>query len=163
MKIFAGTLLWIFIFSGISNGQTYSFKTYGAENNIPNGFIYTINQSDDGFLWVGTGNGLARFDGYNFYTVHFPDSSLLRYATSSLKDKITWLFMYARNKVTQTSSQRKLYLDDTTTVAGTSGTSDNGTTFTKGEDALRRPLRNAAWRPALRPENIQSAIDKPLT
>jgi hypothetical protein len=56
-------------------------------------------------------------------------------ATSSLKDKITWLFMYARNKVTQTALERKLYRDDTTTVAGTSGTSDNGTTFTKGEDS----------------------------
>jgi hypothetical protein len=56
-------------------------------------------------------------------------------ATSSLKDKITWLFMYARNKVTQTAGQRKLYRDDGTTVAGTSGTSDDGTTFTKGEDA----------------------------
>lgn len=56
-------------------------------------------------------------------------------ATSSLKDKITWLFMYARNKVTQTATQRKVYRDDTTTVAGTSTTSDNGTTFTKGEDA----------------------------
>ena len=56
-------------------------------------------------------------------------------ATSSLKDKITWLFMYARNKVTQTATQRKVYLDDGTTVAGTSATTDNGTTFTKGEDA----------------------------
>lgn len=56
-------------------------------------------------------------------------------ATSSLKDKITWLFMYARNKVTQTASQRKVYLDDGTTVAGTSATSDDGTTFTKGEDS----------------------------
>jgi len=56
-------------------------------------------------------------------------------ATSSLKDKITWLFMYARNKVTQTAGQRKLYRDDGTTVAGTSGTTDDGTTFTKGEDA----------------------------
>jgi hypothetical protein len=56
-------------------------------------------------------------------------------ATSSLKDKITWLFMYARNKVTQTATQRKVYRDDTTTVAGTSVTSDNGTTFTKGEDS----------------------------
>jgi hypothetical protein len=55
-------------------------------------------------------------------------------ATSSLKDKITWLFMYARNKVTQTALARTLYRDDTTTVAGTSATSDNGTTFTKGED-----------------------------
>ena len=56
-------------------------------------------------------------------------------ATSSLKDKITWLFMYARNKVTQTAIARTLYRDDTTTVAGTSTTSDDGTTFTKGEDA----------------------------
>jgi ActR/RegA family two-component response regulator len=56
-------------------------------------------------------------------------------ANSSLKDKITWLFMYARNKVTQTALARTLYRDDTTTVAGTSATSDNGTTFTKGEDA----------------------------
>lgn len=56
-------------------------------------------------------------------------------ATSSLKDKLTWLFMYARNKVTQTATQRKLYRDDGTTVAGTSGTTDDGTTFTKGEDA----------------------------
>jgi len=56
-------------------------------------------------------------------------------ALSSLKDKITWLFMYARNKVTQTASQRKLYRDDGTTVAGTSATSDVSGTFTKGEDA----------------------------
>ena len=87
MKIFIGTLLCLFLFSQVSNSQTYSFKNYGAENNIPSGFIYTIDQSDDGFLWVGTGNGLARFDGYNFYQVQFPDSSQLRYTTSSLKDK----------------------------------------------------------------------------
>ncbi len=87
MKIFAGTLLCLYLFSQVAYSQTYSFKNYGAENNIPSGFIYTIEQSADGFLWVGTGNGLARFDGYNFYPVQFPDSSQLRIITSSLKDK----------------------------------------------------------------------------
>ena len=87
MKIFAGTLLCLSLFSQVTNSQTYSFKNYGAENNIPNSSVYTIDQSDDGFLWVGTGSGLARFDGYNFYNIQFPDSSLLRYTTSSLKDK----------------------------------------------------------------------------
>ena len=87
MKIFAGTLLCLSLLSQVANSQTYSFKNYGAENNIPSGFIYTIVQSDDGFLWVGTGNGLARFDGYNFYPVQFPDSSQLRIITSGLKDK----------------------------------------------------------------------------
>jgi ligand-binding sensor domain-containing protein/serine phosphatase RsbU (regulator of sigma subunit) len=87
MKVFISTIWCLFLFSLISPGQTYSFKNYGAENNIPNGFIYTIDQSDDGFLWVGTGNGISRFDGYNFFNVQYPDSSLLRNTTSSLKDK----------------------------------------------------------------------------
>ena len=54
-------------------------------------------------------------------------------ATSSLKDKLVWLFMWARNKATATSSQRKLFADDTTTVVSTETITDDGTTFTKGE------------------------------
>ena len=77
----------LFLFLNILNAQSYSFKNYGAEFNIPNGFIYTINQSDDGFLWVGSGNGLDRFDGFNYYNVSFPDSSSDRNPTVSLKDK----------------------------------------------------------------------------
>jgi len=87
MKLFTGIVVSLFLFSQITYSQTYSFKNYGAENNIPDGFIYTIDQSNDGFLWVGTGSGPVRFDGYDFYKVQFPDSSLLRYTTSSLKDK----------------------------------------------------------------------------
>jgi ligand-binding sensor domain-containing protein/serine phosphatase RsbU (regulator of sigma subunit) len=74
------------LFSVILNGQTYSFKNYGSEFNIPNGFVYTINQADNGFLWVGTGNGLARFDGFNYFNVVYPDSSLIRNPTVSFKD-----------------------------------------------------------------------------
>jgi ligand-binding sensor domain-containing protein/serine phosphatase RsbU (regulator of sigma subunit) len=87
MKVFVGTIVFLLFICQILKSQTYSFKNYGAENNIPNGFIYTIDQSDDGFLWVGTGNGLARFDGYNFLRVPFPDSSQLRYTTTSLRSK----------------------------------------------------------------------------
>lgn len=52
-------------------------------------------------------------------------------ATSSLKDKLTWLFMWAKNKATETSTQRKLYADNSTTVVSTETVSDDGTTFTK--------------------------------
>ena len=62
-------------------------RNYGAESDIPSGFVYTINQSNDGFLWVGTGNGLSRFDGFNFYSVQYPDSSVARNPTVSLRDK----------------------------------------------------------------------------
>ena len=66
--------------------QTFSFRNYGAERNIPNLFIHTINQTDDGYLWVGMGNGIARFDGFEFFLSLFPDSAT-RYPTSSFKDE----------------------------------------------------------------------------
>ena len=87
LKISIGIIIFFFLSSSILVGQTYSFKNFGSESNLPGGFVYTLNQSDDGFLWVGTGNGLARFDGYNFYNVQYPDSSTIRYPTASLKDK----------------------------------------------------------------------------
>jgi ligand-binding sensor domain-containing protein len=87
LKIFSSTVVCIFLFSALSKSQTYSFKNYGTEYNIPDGFIYTINQSENGFLWVGTGKGLLRFDGFNYYSVQYPDSSQVRNPTASLKDK----------------------------------------------------------------------------
>jgi ligand-binding sensor domain-containing protein/serine phosphatase RsbU (regulator of sigma subunit) len=86
-KILISTIGFFFLFSSLSYGQTYSFTNYGIEKNIPNGFVYTIVQSNDGFLWVGTASGITRFDGYNFSPVQFPDSSSGRYPTRCLKDK----------------------------------------------------------------------------
>lgn len=54
-------------------------------------------------------------------------------ATSSLKDKLTWLFMWAKNKATETATQRKLYADDGTTVVSTETVGDDGTTFSKSK------------------------------
>lgn len=85
LKIVCSTLLCLFMFSWVS-GQNYSFKTYGAED-IPNSFVYTVNQSDNGYLWVGTGGGLSHFDGFSFVSVAYPDSALRRYTTTSAKDK----------------------------------------------------------------------------
>ncbi len=86
-KILTCALGFVFLFPTLITGQIYSFINYGSEKNIPNGFLYTIVQSDDGFLWVGTANGLVRFDGYQFFPVQYPDSSETGYPTKSLKDK----------------------------------------------------------------------------
>lgn len=85
-KIQIGIISFLLLFSSISVAQTYSFTNYGTERNIPSGFVYSIVQSNDGFLWVGTGTELARFDGYTFFPVQYPDSASGRYATKSLKD-----------------------------------------------------------------------------
>jgi Two component regulator propeller. len=86
-KILISTIGFLFLYSSLSSGQTYSFINYGTEKSIPSGYVYTVIQSNDGFLWVGTGNGLTRFDGYNFFPVQYPDSSAGRFTTKSLKDK----------------------------------------------------------------------------
>ena len=87
LKISNSIIGCLLLFSAVLNGQAYSFKNYSAESNIPSSFVYTINQSTDGFLWVGTVNGIFRFDGFNFFTVQYPDSVIGRYPTVSLKDK----------------------------------------------------------------------------
>ena len=109
-RILISTIGFLFSFASLLNGQTYSFMNYGTERNIPNGFVYTIIQANDGFLWVGTASGLTRFDGYNFFTVHFPDSSLGRYPTRCLKDKQGTLWFGCSDGTVLYEKENKLIL-----------------------------------------------------
>jgi ligand-binding sensor domain-containing protein/serine phosphatase RsbU (regulator of sigma subunit) len=86
-KILINTIGLFFLFPSLSSGQTYSFLNYGIERNLPNGFVYTLSQSNDGFLWVGTATRITRFDGYEFFPVQYPDSASGRIPLKSLKDK----------------------------------------------------------------------------
>ena len=54
-------------------------------------------------------------------------------ATSSLKDKLNWLFALARNRLTQTSTTQTIYADDASTPVATSTVADNGTTASRSE------------------------------
>jgi len=87
MKTLTGTVCCLFLFSNLLSGQTYNFRNYGTERNIPSSVIYSINQSEDGYLWIGMASGIARFDGFEFFNVAFPDSSSGKYPSASLKDK----------------------------------------------------------------------------
>jgi ligand-binding sensor domain-containing protein len=41
-------------------------STWTTEQGLPQNFVTALAQTPDGFLWVGTLNGLARFDGMPF-------------------------------------------------------------------------------------------------
>lgn len=77
----------LFLFNGILFGQTYRFSNYGTDSKLPNTFIYTLIQDNDGFLWIGTASSLVKFDGFDFYNVAFTDSVNNRYTAASIKDK----------------------------------------------------------------------------
>ncbi|HSH16331.1 MAG TPA: two-component regulator propeller domain-containing protein [Verrucomicrobiae bacterium] len=47
---------------------TFTFKNWHTEHGLPQMTPRAITQTHDGYLWVGTYNGLARFDGLRFTT-----------------------------------------------------------------------------------------------
>jgi hypothetical protein len=53
--------------------------------------------------------------------------------TASTLDALRWLFILARNKITQTSTTQTLRNDADGATVGTSTVSDDGTTFTRGK------------------------------
>jgi ligand-binding sensor domain-containing protein/signal transduction histidine kinase len=44
----------------------YVRQEWGIDSGFPRGPVYAINQTADGYLWIGTASGLVRFDGLNF-------------------------------------------------------------------------------------------------
>ncbi len=43
------------------------FEHLGLANGLPNSMVTAVAQDGDGFLWIGTPSGLARWDGYRFH------------------------------------------------------------------------------------------------
>ena len=46
--------------------QPYYFRHYQVEDGLSNSTVYTCLQDKKGFVWIGTKDGLNRFDGYTF-------------------------------------------------------------------------------------------------
>ncbi len=55
-----------------SYGQNISFNHYTRNNGLSDDIVYRIYQDKKtGFLWLGTNNGLSRFDGYQFTSFQY--------------------------------------------------------------------------------------------
>ncbi|HSR51097.1 MAG TPA: two-component regulator propeller domain-containing protein, partial [Acidobacteriota bacterium] len=60
----------------------YSWDLWHSEDGLPQDSVRTILQTSDGYLWLGTHEGLARFDGASFTTFnqqsesHLPSNSI---------------------------------------------------------------------------------------
>jgi ligand-binding sensor domain-containing protein/serine phosphatase RsbU (regulator of sigma subunit) len=76
----------ILINSVSSNSQSINFKHYGIDEGLIHPTIYTITQDKNGFIWLGTGAGVCRFDGLKFSVPTSPDSITNSYANTSFCD-----------------------------------------------------------------------------
>jgi len=81
------------------------FKNYGPDDGLPITSVTSFAQDGDGFIWVGTQAGLARWDGYHF-RVYRKDSS----DPDALQDDLVWRL--------QSDSQGRLWIG--TNVGGVS-------------------------------------------
>lgn len=75
-----------------SGQKDFAYSYFTTNQGLPNSRVYSVAQDEDGFLWIGTWDGLSRYDGYEFKNYfHNPsDSSSLCYfsATRVLVDKV---------------------------------------------------------------------------
>lgn len=71
------------------------FRYLGVQDGLPNPLIHAIDQDREGYLWVGTKDGLARFDGGQFKIYrHTPGDDRSLPANS-----VTVLHVDARNRI----------------------------------------------------------------
>ena len=55
-----------FFFSIITEAQSYYFRHYQVEQGLSHNTVFCCAQDKRGFFWMGTKDGLNRFDGYTF-------------------------------------------------------------------------------------------------
>jgi signal transduction histidine kinase/ligand-binding sensor domain-containing protein len=55
----------------------YVIKNWSVKDGLPESSITCFEQTNDGYLWIGTWNGLARFDGLHFTSFHSGNTDAL--------------------------------------------------------------------------------------
>lgn len=55
-------------------GQSYFARTWQTDDGLPRNTITAITQTPDGYLWLGTPEGIIRFDGVRFTPMEAGDS-----------------------------------------------------------------------------------------
>ncbi len=70
LEFIIGTLIF---FSGLLSTypQEFEFFRINNEKGLPQSTIYSIKQSNDGFIWIATQEGLNKYDGYSFKVYNY--------------------------------------------------------------------------------------------
>lgn len=85
--------IWLLILTGVAllrlhaaEPSDYLIDLWTSDDDLPDSSVTALAQTQDGYLWVGTYNGLARFDGVRFVTFDPANTPALKHA------RVTGLF-----------------------------------------------------------------------
>mgnify|MGYP006287121329 CR=1 FL=1 len=71
--ISASLFLVLFNFQKLQ-GQSFRFRTFDSNMGLPQNFVYALEQDKQGYIWMGTGEGLVRYNGLEFQSFTQSDS-----------------------------------------------------------------------------------------
>ncbi|NTW20213.1 MAG: hypothetical protein HGA42_11675, partial [Nostocales cyanobacterium W4_Combined_metabat2_030] len=56
----------VFVFAVVNGQNIYRFEHFDSKNGLAQNTVFSIYCDTKGFLWIGTWNGLNRYDGKEF-------------------------------------------------------------------------------------------------
>lgn len=71
----------------------FLIRSWQTEQGLPNNAVFAITQTHDNYLWLGTGSGLARFDGVNCRVFGLKDGLGSLQISALLEDRLGALWI----------------------------------------------------------------------
>ncbi|RED97090.1 ligand-binding sensor domain-containing protein [Marinoscillum furvescens] len=75
---------WVLPFLLCAGPRDFTTLVYNSDRDFDGIFIYTVTQDSDGFLWVGSDDGLYRFDGEQMLNLNANDSTVDNLVTAAV-------------------------------------------------------------------------------
>ncbi|MBD1433456.1 response regulator [Sphingobacterium sp. DN00404] len=104
MKIFTLTLLLLSVFVRLCSQPRSSIQHYSLQEGLPQRNIMGITQDRKGFIWLGTWDGICKFDGHTFTSYKTSPEDAVVMTTNRvdkiLEDKYGYIWLCAYNQET---------------------------------------------------------------
>jgi ligand-binding sensor domain-containing protein/serine phosphatase RsbU (regulator of sigma subunit) len=96
-KFFVWLLLYMSVIIKPAGAQKYFFDNYNIKQGLSEQKVYTLLQDSKDYIWLGTGNGLSRFDGKQFENFTTRDSLASGGVKSIMEDSLGFLWFGHKN------------------------------------------------------------------
>jgi ligand-binding sensor domain-containing protein/serine phosphatase RsbU (regulator of sigma subunit) len=96
-----GILLFFFsVLTSHAFPQDYNFRNFNSEEGLAQSYVYSVIQDTRGYLWVGTGNGLSRYNGFIFENYTTGDSLADNFISCGISDGESLWFGHMNGRLT---------------------------------------------------------------
>ncbi|MFT6746887.1 MAG: ligand-binding sensor domain-containing protein, partial [Glaciecola sp.] len=167
-RIFCYHLFTLILFVVSVSAQQGNFKNYSVNDGLAQSQVYSISETADGFLWIGTrGGGLCKFDGLEFITFTKKDGLPSNYVNSLFQDENKHLWIGTSNGLCvfryHIFESVKLQVSTTPIVVSAISNDHQGRLWVGTNQGLFLHKDSIFVKQALYPENIKTKFSQEVT